>query len=179
MQDPGKNMVRRFILILLIAALSLFIGYRFWPEERLSPEARAEAILVVKDRHELKLLRSGKPLKTYRISLGPEPVGHKERKGDFRTPEGLYFIDRRNPKSIYYRSLHISYPSKKDRRRAKRLGVNPGGDITIHGLPNGWAWVGRWHRFLDWTRGCIAVTNEEMDEIWRAVPDLTPIEILP
>ena len=124
-------------------------------------------------------MRQGKVLKTYKVALGPEPVGPKQRQGDHKTPEGEYVLDRRNVHSQFYRSIHISYPSAKDRDRARKLGVSPGGDIYVHGLPNGFAWVGRGHRLKDWTDGCIAVTNEEMDEIWRAVPDGTPIEIKP
>jgi len=118
-------------------------------------------------------------LKTYKISLGTSPVGPKQQQGDHKTPEGHYVIDRRNPKSRFYRSLHIAYPDANDRERAAQSGVDPGGDIMIHGLPNGFGWLGDIHLVLDWTDGCIAVTDEQMDEIWRAVPDGTPIEIKP
>ena len=124
-------------------------------------------------------MRQGKVLKTYKLALGPEPVGPKQRQGDHKTPEGEYVLDRRNAHSQFYRSIHVSYPSPQDRDRARKLGVSPGGDIYVHGLPNGYAWLGSGHRLKDWTDGCIAVTNEEMDEIWRAVPDGTPIEIKP
>lgn len=118
-------------------------------------------------------------LKTYKIALGRDPDGPKVRQGDHRTPEGIYLLDRRNPNSRFHRSIHISYPESKDRAEAARLGLAPGGDIMIHGLPNGLGWLGSWHSKMDWTDGCIAVTNEEMDEIWRAVPDGTPIELDP
>jgi len=118
-------------------------------------------------------------LKTYKISLGTTPVGPKQRQGDHKTPEGHYVIDRRNPKSRFYRSLHISYPNADDRARAAQSEIDPGGDIMIHGLPNGFGWFGDLHLLHDWTDGCIAVSDEEMDEIWRAVPDGTPIEIKP
>jgi murein L,D-transpeptidase YafK len=101
------------------------------------------------------------------------------RQGDHKTPEGIYILDRRNPRSQFYKSIHISYPSQQDRARAKTQGVSPGGDIYLHGLPNGYGWIGQGHRLKDWTDGCIAVTNEEIDEIWRTVPDGTPIEIRP
>ena len=113
------------------------------------------------------------------IALGSDPVGHKQRQGDGRTPEGNYVLDWRKPDSDYYRALHISYPNAADRARAARDGVDPGGAIMIHGLPNGLGVIGKWHRRLDWTDGCIAVTNAEMDEIWRRVADGTPIEIRP
>jgi len=124
-------------------------------------------------------MRQGKVLKTYKVALGPEPVGPKQRQGDHKTPEGEYVLDRRNAHSQFYRSIHVSYPSAQDRDRARKLGVSPGGDIYVHGLPNGYAWVGSGHRLKDWTDGCIAVTNEEMDEIWKAVSDGTSIEIRP
>ena len=120
------------------------------------------------------LLRGESVVRSYRVSLGREPAGHKQREGDGRTPEGRYTIDRRNPKSAYHLSLHISYPSQADRERARAAGVDPGGDIMIHGQPNGGA-----PREGDWTQGCIAVTDAEMDEIWSLVPDGAAVEILP
>jgi murein L,D-transpeptidase YafK len=118
-------------------------------------------------------------VRVYDVALGEEPVGPKEREGDGRTPEGLYVIDGRNPQSRYHRSLRISYPGPEDAARAAKLGVSPGGDIMIHGLQNGLGWIGALHRTHDWTRGCIAVTNDEIEEIWDLVPDGTPIEIRP
>lgn len=120
------------------------------------------------------LLRGEAVVRSYRISLGPDPAGHKGREGDGRTPEGRYIIDRRNPKSAYHLSLHISYPNDSDRERARAAGVHPGGDIMIHGQRNGGA-----RRDGDWTQGCIAVTDQEMDEIWSLVPDGVAVEILP
>ena len=172
-------MLKRSIYLILIAIPCILFGYQFWPEEKLPPKVRADAIRVTKHQRELTLFRKEKPLKTYRISLGREPVGHKQQQGDCRTPEGHYVIDYRNPKSRYYLSLHISYPSARDKEGARRRNVNPGSAIMIHGLPNSLGWVGRWHRLVDWTHGCIAVTNNKMDEIWRSVPNGTPIEILP
>lgn len=118
-------------------------------------------------------------LKSYPVALGFAPTGPKRRQGDGRTPEGRYVLDWRNPNSQFYRSIHVSYPSPADRAYSRRLGVDPGGDIMIHGLPNGREWVGTAHRRYDWTNGCIAVTNDEMDEIWALVADGTPIEIQP
>lgn len=136
-------------------------------------------MLVEKAARRLTLVRDGSAVKSYQIALGLEPVGDKVRQGDNRTPEGVFRIDRRNAKSSFYRSLHISYPDAAHRARARRLGASPGGDIMIHGLPNGLGWLGSLHRKTDWTAGCIAVTNQEIDEIWRAVPDGTPVEIRP
>ena len=118
-------------------------------------------------------------LKTYKIALGTEPVGPKTQQGDHRTPEGSYILDFRNTHSQFYKSIHITYPNPADRAQARKRGVSPGGSIMIHGLPNGWGRIGKMHLQRDWTDGCIAVTNEEMDEIWRLVPDGTPIEIKP
>lgn len=124
-------------------------------------------------------MNQGKILKTYNVALGGEPVGPKTRQGDHKTPEGKYLFDHRNIHSQFYRSIHISYPNGRDVGQAEKMGVSPGGDVFVHGLPNGYGWVGKGHRLKDWTDGCIAVTNEEMDEIWKAVPDGTPIEIEP
>ena len=135
--------------------------------------------MVHKTDHTLTLLSDGKVLKTYKVALGRNAVGAKTERGDHKTPEGTYVLDGRNEHSHFYRSIHISYPSLTDRERAQKLRVEPGGAIMIHGLPNGLGWVGSLHRLHDWTDGCIAVTDEEMDEIWRAVPDGTPIEIQP
>jgi murein L,D-transpeptidase YafK len=134
---------------------------------------RADRVIVHKGRRELLLLRGNTILRTYRIALGPHPTGHKQREGDGRTPEGDYLIDRRNPKSRYHLGLHISYPNEADRARAASAGVDPGGDIMIHGLKDGEARDG------DWTQGCIAVNNAGMEEIWSLVPDGTPIRIEP
>jgi murein L,D-transpeptidase YafK len=119
------------------------------------------------------LLRGNVVLRSYRIALGRDPVGHKQHEGDGRTPEGRYVIDRRNPKSKYHLALHISYPNAEDVARAQTAGVEPGGDIMIHGLKDGE------QREDDWTQGCIAVTNQVMDEIWGLVPDGTVIVIEP
>jgi murein L,D-transpeptidase YafK len=141
--------------------------------------APADRVIVTKQERTLTLLSRGRVLKTYKVALGGDPAGPKSRQGDHRTPEGTYVLDRRNPHSQFYKSIHISYPDAKDRARAGKMGVSPGGDVYVHGLPNGYKWVGVSHRLRDWTDGCIAVTDEEMDEIWRAVADGTPIEIRP
>ena len=136
-------------------------------------------MVVNKSRRELLLLSGGNVLRSYRISLGFDPVGHKVKDGDGRTPEGRYAIDRRNPRSAYHLSLRISYPNEADRLRAGELGVDPGGDIMIHGLPNGVDAAERGHPERDWTRGCIAVSDAEMEEIWSLVADGTAVEINP
>jgi murein L,D-transpeptidase YafK len=151
------------------------------PSPPLAPPERppVDQVLVEKAKRRLTLLRDGHVVHEYRVALGRHPAGAKRAEGDGRTPEGRYWIDWRNPDSKYHRSLHVSYPDETDRARAAAVGVEPGGEIMIHGLPNGAASIGRAHRLHDWTEGCIAVTNEEIDEIWGLVPDGTPIEIRP
>jgi murein L,D-transpeptidase YafK len=138
-----------------------------------------DRIIVYKQQRKLVLLSRGKEIKSYRVALGASPVGPKQREGDNRTPEGAYLIDYQNPQSRFYKSFHVSYPNAADRAAAQKLGVNPGGDIMIHGLPADYAWVGKGHVLHDWTAGCIAVTNQEMDELWRRVRIGTPIDIKP
>jgi len=137
----------------------------------------ADKVLIEKKERRLRLFSKGEVIKTYRIALGGNPVGPKERQGDNKTPEGTYIIDSRNSNSGYHLSLHISYPNEKDKMRAKELGVSPGGDIMIHGIKNGLSWVGASHAEVDWTKGCIAVTDEEMEEIYELVPNGTIVEI--
>jgi murein L,D-transpeptidase YafK len=136
-------------------------------------------VLVHKRDRRMLLLRAGQVLREYTIALGGNPLGAKQELGDRRTPEGEYVLDWRNEDSEYHRSIHVSYPNEKDVRGAAERGVHPGGGIMIHGLPNGEGWIGEAHRGLDWTKGCIAVTDQEMDEIWELVDDGTPIEIRP
>lgn len=140
---------------------------------------KADHIVVHKKTRTMELMYSGQVVKTYKIALGSEPIGAKTRQGDHRTPEGVYIIDSRNAHSQFHRSLHISYPNAADKERARKLGVAPGGDIYIHGLPNGYGFIGAAHRARDWTDGCIAVTDQEIEEIWILVENGTPVEIRP
>ena len=157
-------------------------------EEKIEPLERkifalrtepADKVLIEKNARRLTLLSKGEVIKTYKIALGGNPVGPKEKQGDNKTPEGIYIIDSRNSNSGYHLSLHISYPNEKDQMRAKELGVSPGGDIMIHGIKNGLSWVGASHAEVDWTKGCIAVTDEEVEEIDKLVPNGTIVEIRP
>jgi len=125
------------------------------------------------------LLYKGKVLKEYKVSFGGNSKGHKEREGDQRTPEGKYILDYKKHDSSFYRAIHISYPNKNDIKKAKSLGVSPGGQIMIHGQKNGFGWFSYFTQKFDWTDGCIAVENEEMDEIWNLIDIGTPIEIQP
>jgi len=138
---------------------------------------QADFIVVDKSARRMQLLRGGKLLKSYAILLGDAPTGHKRQQGDERTPEGEYRISGRNQNSRFHLSLRVSYPNATDRKQARARGVDPGGDIMIHGLPNGKGKTGAFHRTVDWTNGCIALTDEEMDEIWSVVPIGTPVLI--
>ena len=158
------------------------------PSKPLSPVASAmarpkrfdaDSIVVDKSERRLKLYQGGKQVLAYDVALGPNPVGAKTRRGDGRTPEGLYYLEGRNPHSKYHLSLRVSYPNDTDRARAAQRGVSPGGDIMIHGLPKAFASIGALHRQQDWTEGCIAVTNDEIEEIWRNVAPGARILIKP
>ena len=171
------------LLLVLLALLCLLalgiVAAAHLNIERLPRDAVADRIVVEKSARRLTLLRGGNPLKVYRIALGRAPAGAKEYEGDQRTPEGIYRIDFHKPDSDYHLALHISYPEPHDIERAGREGRSAGSDIMIHGLPNGRGWIGRFHRRKDWTAGCVAVADFEIEEIYRAVPDGTPIELRP
>jgi len=179
--------LRNKLLISAAIAASLFAYTKVMakigsgsPPPGAPPEQQADLIRVYKSERRMVLFRGDTPLSTYRISLGSAAdKGQKQREGDEKTPEGRYEIDWRNPRSMAHLSLHISYPNPTDRRNAEAKGDPPGGDIMIHGLPNGWGFLQTMHLMWDWTDGCIAVTDQEMREIWAHVPDHTPIEIAP
>ncbi|TPN83275.1 hypothetical protein FJ987_11560 [Mesorhizobium sp. CU2] len=142
------------------------------------PRQKVDLVRVEKSQRQLQLIGAGKILRSYGIALGGAPIGHKQQEGDERTPEGRYVLDWRNPNSVAHRSIHISYPNADDIAAAKSRGVHPGGFIMIHGQPNGFGWMGRLLQLVDWTDGCVAVTDSDMDEIWTMVADGTPIEIV-
>jgi murein L,D-transpeptidase YafK len=142
-------------------------------------EPKIDRIRVFKSERRLVLLSGDLAVYEYEVALGGDPTGPKREKGDERTPEGEYVIDSRKKDSDFHLALHISYPNAEDRRRARKRGVDPGGAIMIHGLPNGFGLIGAAHRLADWTDGCIAVTNEEIEEIWRRVANGVAIEIRP
>lgn len=171
--------MRKQLYAFLFVMLSILLAYSFWPQKKTALIGKADKIVVEKHARRMTLKRAGFPLKIYDISLGRQSVGKKTEEGDYKTPEGVYFIDRRNSSSRFYKSLHISYPNESDIKQARAKGLSPGRDIMVHGLPRVLSFLGRLHLYYDWTAGCIAVTNEEMDEIWEAVPDGTAIEILP
>lgn len=143
-----------------------------------SAAEKADRVVVFKAKEEMQLLQGDQVIRKYAVSFGANPKGHKVQEGDERTPEGDYVIDYRNPNSSYHLSLHISYPNAKDTQNAESMGVNPGGNIMIHGLPNNFGWAGWFLSWFNWTNGCIAVnSNKEMEEIWQLVPNGTPISI--
>lgn len=160
--------MRMFVTALLVIALTMPVA-----------AAPVDLIVVDKSRRVMTLWTGKKPFKTYRIGLGGNPVGHKEQEGDSRTPEGRYIIDGKNPNSSFHLSLRISYPNKKDRVEAARRGVSPGGWIMIHGTPGGLVALQSVGVMRDWTAGCIAVTNADIEEIYRKVRIGTPILIKP
>ena len=163
----------------LTALVVVLLGRGSVAQTAARPTVRADRVLVVKKERTLQLLSHGHVIKSYKVALGGDPIGPKTRQGDHKTPEGVYILDSRNAHSQFYKSTHISYPNAEQRAAARRNGVSPGGDVYVHGLPRGFGYVGAAHRLKDWTDGCIAVTNEEIDEIWAAVPDGTSIEIRP
>lgn len=165
-----------FTTFLIFLSISI---YYFYPEKKLPTNIQIDKLVVNKSKRELLAYSNGQLIKTHRISLGRNPIGHKEYEGDKKTPEGIYYINDKNPNSGYHKNLGISYPNKKDIENAKRLGKSPGGDVKIHGLRNGSGFISRFQRWGDWTMGCIALTNSEMDELYEAVAIGTPIEIKP
>jgi murein L,D-transpeptidase YafK len=178
---PLRSIVLLGLLLVIGAGLMgwdfLQLGRKI--PELVSAENQADLIKVDKSARTLTLFRGASIIKAYQVSLGATPGGHKSREGDARTPEGRYSIDSRNSRSRFHLALHISYPNAVDVKSAQQHGVSPGGDIMIHGLPNGLSWLDKLHLKRDWTDGCVAVTNPEMDEIWAHVATGTAIEILP
>jgi murein L,D-transpeptidase YafK len=142
-------------------------------------EPVADKVLVIKSEHALYLMKNGEAFATFHVVFGGNPEGHKQQQGDQRTPEGEYTLGYKNSNSRYYKSIHISYPNAQDRAQARQRGVRPGGDIMIHGQPNGKEWLTPFSQMINWTNGCIALTNSDMDIVWDAVRGKTPIEIRP
>lgn len=163
-------MIRASFLWICVIFLNFLLpeaSFAFTPIDR---------VLVVKSERMLYLKSNGEIFRRYPVALGPVPWGHKLQEGDERTPEGRYVLDYKNQESRFYKSIRVSYPNLRDRLRAEELGVSPGGNIMIHGQPEG---ARDDAQLFNWTNGCIAVSNEHMDEIWQLVTVGTPIEILP
>lgn len=168
----------RFVVTLMAAVSALAVSLAGVSQEAAEP-LRTDKILIDKSERRMTLLWKGNPVRMYHIALGGAPVGKKQCQGDQKTPEGTYSIIGRNPWSSYHRSLRVSYPNAEDIANARRLRCDPGGDIMIHGLPNGGQFSEKAHASTDWTLGCVAVTDPEIEEIWKAVPDGTAVEIRP
>jgi len=170
------NITRRRGTIALLTA-SLFGG----PTMISQAEAKvvADSIVVSKSAHTLSLMSGKTVLKTYHVARGRGSAKAKQVAGDNRTPEGKYIVDEKKTSTSFHRALHLSYPNADDRARAANLGKSPGGDIEIHGLPTAFAWLGTMQHTLDWTAGCIALSNDEIDEVWKMVSVGTPVEIAP
>lgn len=170
-----KQVRRRIVPAMFVAFIAL------WPvANALATDFPvADRVLVEKGKRKLYLLRNGEIFRTFDIALGIEPIGHKHKEGDNRTPEGHYWLDLRNDRSDYFLSIRISYPNAEDRREAKREGVDPGGQIMIHGQPNTPTYSAGYYRKTDWTNGCIALSNSDMIDIWLMTPKRVPIDIVP
>jgi murein L,D-transpeptidase YafK len=165
-----------------LVSVMFLAGSLIWANAPVTPlplDAKVDRVVVDKAARKVSLYSQGAVIGSYPVSLGREAVGPKLREGDRRTPEGVYLIDGHKLDSSFHRALHVSYPSSSDTARARAAGYSPGGEVMIHGMRNGLGWLGRAHLLVDLTSGCIAVTNAEMDQIFKAVPDGTPIEIRP
>lgn len=173
-------MKSKYIILTLIFGLIGFgLIFYFKPFKPLDKSVTIDKIEVIKHKRRLDLISNNQIIKSYKISLGRVPKGHKEYEGDKKTPEGLYVINDKNPNSGYHKNLGISYPNELDKTHAKSIGKSPGGLIKIHGIKNGFGWIGRFHLLFDWTLGCIAMTDREIDELYENVKIGTPIEIKP
>jgi murein L,D-transpeptidase YafK len=169
MRGVMREMAKRSIVLAVLLSATVSAA---WAE-------KADRVVVKKSESRLYLERDGKPFASFRATFGAEPKGHKQQEGDERTPEGRYVLDSKNANSAYYKAIHISYPNGQDIAAAKVQGVEPGGLIMIHGQRNGFGWLASVAQWFNWTDGCVAVSNKEMDTIWKAVDVGTPIEIFP
>lgn len=172
-------MIKKTIIFILLLLFTGSAVYYFYPEDKLPTDIEIDRLVVYKSQRQLLAYSNGELVKTYRISLGGQPSGHKQFEGDQKTPEGTYYINDKNPHSGYHKNLGISYPNDADKAYAEQYDKSPGGDIKIHGLRNGTGFIYKFQRWKDWTLGCIAVTDSEIDELYRSVPIGTVIEIKP
>jgi murein L,D-transpeptidase YafK len=179
----ARRITLGLLMLIVVGALGA-IAWDFLQVGRKVPgpapvDARATLIVIEKSARRLTLFRNTDVLKSFDVALGSAPSGPKQQEGDGRTPEGAYAIDFMNARSRFHLALRISYPNAADRASAQRQGVSPGGDIMIHGLPNGLGWLSGLHLWRDWTDGCIAVTDRQIDDIWPLVDVGTAVEIRP
>src|SRR5258705_11149851 len=163
MTHPSQNRRKILCLASILAVAWMPVG----TASKLGAQTatKVDRIVVEKSKRTLTLMDGRKAVKTYKVALGGQPVGAKDRQGDHKTPEGIYAVDAKKANSQFYKALHISYPNQTDREHARKLGISPGGDVEIHGLGAKWGWIGAKHRLTDWTDGCVAVTNEEINDV--------------
>ncbi len=173
-QSYAEKRVATALLPVILAAVAFFSSSLSASEFPV-----ADKVVIEKEKRKLHLMIGGNTFRTFDIALGSAPIGDKEREGDFKTPEGTYELDMRNPNSDYFLSIHVSYPNTADRREARQKGVDPGGQIMIHGQPNTPTYSAGYYKSADWTNGCIAVSNSDMIDIWLMTPNSVAIEILP
>jgi murein L,D-transpeptidase YafK len=171
MKKGLRILIPTFILCLLI--------YYFYEEEKIEKGAKIDKIIVNKSSRELITYSKGEIIKTFKISIGKNSTGKKEFKDDYKTPEGIYSISSKGPHKLFHKYLYVSYPNKNDILNAKKHRKDVGGQILIHGLHKSYAFIGKFHRFMDWTKGCMGMTNKEIDELYDAIDVGTPIQINP
>ncbi len=171
--------MKKWIFRILILVIALLVIYYFKPDKKLPSNAKIDKLVVKKSERIMQAYSKGEVIKVYSISLGRNPLGDKKFEGDKRTPEGSYTINDKNPNSGFHKNLGVSYPNKDDINEANKLGLKTGGEIKIHGLRNGLGFIGKFHRLFDWTAGCIALTDNEVDELYDHVIIGTPIIINP
>ncbi len=171
--------MKHWLVKFLFLIVCILIGYYFLPEDELPSEIKIDKLVVTKSKRIMEAYSKGELIKTYKISLGKNPQGDKEFEGDKKTPEGAYAINDKNPNSGYHKNLGVSYPNSDDVKEAKMKDVKPGGEIKIHGLKNRIGFMGKFHRLFNWTAGCIAVTDQEIDKLYSSVSIGTPVIINP
>lgn len=169
----------RWVLRILLLVVVVGLVYYFLPEKKLAKDIKIDKLIVFKSKRIMEAYSNGEIVKIYKVSLGQNPLGDKEFQGDKKTPEGEYTINDKNPDSGYHKNLGVSYPNSADVQDAKSKGLDPGGEIKIHGIKNGIGFISKFHRLINWTAGCIAVTDTEMDELYNSVDVGTPIIIKP
>lgn len=157
----------------IACCVALLVPTLVWAQDEI------DLVRVLKAERKLQLIGHGKVQHEFKIALGGSPVGHKQKEGDEKTPEGIYRLDYKKSDSAFYKAIHISYPDTKDTNNARLLGVAPGGQIMIHGQRNGLGWLAPINQYFDWTNGCVALSNDEMDIVWARVKVGTPIELQP
>jgi len=171
--------MKKWIVRILVSIIVVLTIYYFIPDNTLPPNVKIDKLVVTKSKRIMVAYSNGEVIKIYTISLGRNPLGDKEFEGDKRTPEGSYTINHKNLNSGYHKNLGVSYPNKDDIKDANNKGLKPGGEIKIHGIRNGIGFIGKFHRLFDWTAGCIALTDKEVDELYEHVGIGTPIIINP